>query len=90
MHAVYWIYKNGHQRGPFTFAQIQRMQQAATIDTTDQIRRADEQEWRSIGEIIHQIRLHKGFRSNIVAGSLLTFIGAAFVWLLAIICWVYS
>lgn len=89
MRNAYFLYKDGHQRGPFTFGQIRGMLQADAINATDQIRRADEQEWRTIAETGRDVvRRDNAFRSSIVATGLLTFVGVAVVWLLAMIWWI--
>ena len=68
MSTVYWIYKDGHQGGPFTFSKIQVMRNAGTIGVTDQIRRMDEQQWHLVGKISHPPRLGRyELRCNAVA-----------------------
>lgn len=86
MRNAYFLYKGGHQRGPFRLGQLQAMLQAHAINATDQIRRADEPEWRSIGERTGRAdRCHNAFRSKVVVTGLLTFVGVAVVWLLTMI-----
>ena len=86
MRVVYWIYKNGHQKGPFTFSKIQNMWQASTINVTDQIRRMDQEEWRAIGKISRQLELGRNelpFQTATVI--MLVLLSFALVWLLALV-----
>lgn len=72
---TYWIYKNGHQSGPFTFPQIQSMREARTINVTDQMRGTDSQQWHAIGKISRRIGWgHNRFCSNILATTVLALI----------------
>jgi len=57
MSTVYWIYKNGHQQGPFTLSKIQGMWNVGTISLNDQIRRMDQQEWRAVSVMSRHLKL---------------------------------
>ncbi len=91
MHSPYWIYKDGHQSGPFTFPKIQSMWRAGTINHADQVRPADRQEWRAIGEISRHLNWgYNALGLNVLTAIILTFIGCAVLWGFAMIWWFYS
>jgi len=91
MQGAYWIYKNGHQSGPFTFSKIQSMWQSGTINVTDQIRRADQQEWHTIGNISRHLEWDNNkLRFSTVHAIMLVFLGLAFIWSFALVWRMYS
>ena len=90
MQGTYWIYKNGHQSGPFKFSKIQSMLQAGTINVTDQIRRPDQQEWHTIGNISPHLEWdHNKLRFTTVPTIMLVFLGLAFIWSFALVWRMY-
>ena len=90
MSAAYFIFKNGHQMGPFTFRQIERLQQGGAITVADQVRRDDQDEWRPIGKIRDRVGRANPLRSKVVVLGALALIAVPVVWLLAMIWWMYS
>jgi uncharacterized protein DUF4339 len=90
MSVAYFIFKNGHQMGPFTFRQIERMQHGGAITVSDQVRRDDQEEWQPIGKIRDGVGHANPLRSNIVVLGAVALIAAPVVWLLAMIWWMYS
>lgn len=91
MNTVYWIYKVGHQNGPFTLSKIQNMWQAGTINAADRIRRADQQDWHVIGEISRHLGWTRAqLRFKIVGAVMITLLSAAFVGSFVIVRRMYS
>ena len=90
MSVAYFIFKNGHQSGPFTFRQIERMQQAGAITVSDQVRRNDEEEWHTIGKIRDRVGRANPLGSNVVVLGGLGLIAIPVVWVFAMIWWMYS
>lgn len=91
MKTVYWIYKNGHQNGPFTFSKIQTMWNAGTISIRDQIRRMDQQEWSAVSKIGRHLESGRNeLRFNPAAVIILGLLSFAFLWSFVLVWWLYS
>jgi hypothetical protein len=90
MHADYWIYKNGHQNGPFSLSKIQWMWQAGTITPSDQIRRADQQEWQTVDEVRRYIKSDSEHSGVITAAIMVVVLGVALIWSFVMVWWLYS
>ena len=88
MQAIYWIYKRGNQRGPFTFTKVESMWHSGMLNDADLVRRADQQDWYAVRNHLKWAGTPK--RGNILAVTILTFLVLAMVWALAMIWWAYS
>jgi len=91
MEAVYWIYKAGNQRGPFTFAKIESMWHSGTLSDGDLIRRGDQQDWYALRKIAHHLKwVRTPKRVNVLAATILTFLVLAVVWAFVTVWWMCS
>ena len=91
MQAMYWIYKRGNQRGPFTFTKVESMWHSGMLNDADLVRRADQQDWYAVRKIARHLRWGRVPAGvNLFGGTILISLALALVWLFLMVWWMYS
>ena len=91
MRAVYWIYKRGNQRGPFTFGKIESMWHSGTLNDADLIRRGDQQDWYAVRKIARHLRwVRASTGANIFGTTAVVALALAVAWIFVMVWWMYS
>jgi hypothetical protein len=91
MQAMYWIYKRGNQRGPFTFAKIESMWHSGMLNDGDLIRRGDQPDWYAIRKMARHLRwVRAPTGANIFDTTVVIARALVVAWICVMVWWMYN